>query len=106
MTTTTQKWATFTYYFYHKPVKNDRPRDRIANQHHHPEVVNAGQKTSGKYAQSGVYKLTCPDCNKAYVGQTNRSFVVRFDEHKNAFKTNSHTSNFASTSSNKHTTTP
>jgi hypothetical protein len=29
------------------------------------------------------------------VGQTGSSFKVRFNEHKNAFKTNSHTSNFA-----------
>jgi len=53
------------------------------------------QQTSDKYAKSGVYKLTCPDCNTAYEGQTGRSFAVRFNEHKNAFKTNSHTSNFA-----------
>jgi len=48
-----------------------------------------------KYKQSGVYKLTCPDCNKTYVGQTGRNFLARFNEHKAAFKTNSHTSNFA-----------
>ena len=39
--------------------------------------------------------MICPDCNKAYVGQTDRSFKVRFEEHRNAFKTNSHISNFA-----------
>ena len=38
------------------------------------------------HTQSRVYKLTCPDCNKAYVGQTGRRFQVRFNEHKNAFK--------------------
>ena len=43
----------------------------------------------------GVYKLTCPDCNKAYMGQTERSFKARSHEHRNAFTTNSHTSNFA-----------
>ena len=53
------------------------------------------QQVSDKYAQSEVYKLTCPDCNKAYVGQTGRSSIVRFNEHKNAFKTNSQISNFA-----------
>jgi hypothetical protein len=30
---------------------------------------------------SGVYKLTCPDCNKAYIGHTGRPFAVRFREH-------------------------
>jgi len=37
----------------------------------------------------------CPDCNKVYVGQIGRNFAVRFSEHKNVFKTNSHMSNFA-----------
>ena len=46
-------------------------------------------------ARSGAYKLTCPDCNKAYVGQTGRNFAARFKEHKYAFRTNSHMSNFA-----------
>jgi len=32
-----------------------------------------------------VYKLTCPDCNKTYVGQTGRSFLAQFNEHKAAF---------------------
>jgi len=44
---------------------------------------------------SVIYKLTCPVCNKAYVGQTGRNFTLRFNEHKHAFKTNSHTSEFA-----------
>jgi hypothetical protein len=30
--------------------------------------------TPDKFSLSGVYKLTCPDCNKAYVGQTGRHF--------------------------------
>jgi hypothetical protein len=53
------------------------------------------QQTLDKYTQSGVYKLTCPDCNKAYVVQTTRSLMTRFNEHKNAFSLNNRTSNFA-----------
>jgi len=48
-----------------------------------------------KYARSGACKLICPDCNKGEVGQTGRSFEMRFKEHKYAFKTNNHTSNYA-----------
>jgi hypothetical protein len=51
--------------------------------------------TPDKYMCSGTYKLTCPDCNKAYVRQTGRRFSERYKEHKNAFKTSSHTSNYA-----------
>lgn len=33
-----------------------------------------GQTTQNvdKFSLSGVYKLTCPDCKKAYIGQTGR----------------------------------
>jgi hypothetical protein len=34
---------------------------------------------------SGIYTLTCPDCNKAYIGQTERLFTVRFREHFHDF---------------------
>jgi len=48
-----------------------------------------------KYSRSGTYKLTCPECNKVYIGQTGRSFTQRFKEHRNAFKSNRNTSNYA-----------
>ena len=32
------------------------------------------QQTPDKYSQSGVYKLKCHDCNRAYVGQIGSSF--------------------------------
>jgi hypothetical protein len=48
-----------------------------------------------KFSLSGVYKLTCPDCNKAYVGQTGRPFTTRQNEHKVAFRNNSHSPSFA-----------
>jgi hypothetical protein len=32
-----------------------------------------------KFTQSGVYKLTCPDCGKAYLGQTGKDFKTRFN---------------------------
>jgi hypothetical protein len=42
-----------------------------------------------------VYKLTCPHCSKAYIGQTGRIFSTRFKEHKQAAKNNTTSSNFA-----------
>jgi hypothetical protein len=50
-------------------------------------------KKADKYASSGVYKLTRPN-RKAYVGQTGRSFTIRYNKHKLAFRNNSHTSKF------------
>jgi hypothetical protein len=52
-------------------------------------------QTIDKCTRSGAYKLTCPDCKKVYVGQTGRSFEIRFYEHINAYKNNSHTSKYA-----------
>jgi hypothetical protein len=49
-----------------------------------------------------MYKLTCPDCKKAYVGQTERNFTTRYNEHKHAFRSNSHTSSFAHLSEHAH----
>jgi hypothetical protein len=48
-----------------------------------------------RFSLSGIYKLTCPECKKAYVGQTGRSFSIRYNEHKQAFQNNSHLPNFA-----------
>jgi len=48
-----------------------------------------------KYSRSGAYKLTCPECNKVYVGQTDQSFTQRFKEYRNAFKSIRNTSNYA-----------
>jgi len=97
---TTHKWASFTYIgkealfitnlFKKTDLKiswrtTNTIQKLLTPKHHPPE----------KYARSGAYKLTCPDCNKAYVGQTGRSFAVRFREHKYSFKTNCYTSNYA-----------
>jgi predicted RNA-binding Zn-ribbon protein involved in translation (DUF1610 family) len=47
------------------------------------------------YRQSGAYKLTCPDCGKAYVGHTSREFTTRYKQHKTAFRTNNRNYSFA-----------
>ena len=44
------------------------------------------------FSLSGICELTCPDCNKAYVGQTRRRFATSFKEHEKAYGNNSHTS--------------
>jgi RNA-splicing ligase RtcB len=58
-------------------------------------VLTPKTQASDKYTRSGAYKLTYPDCHKAYVGQTSRSFTQRFKEHKNAFKFSRNNSNYA-----------
>ena len=60
-------------------------------------LVNKKQVTNktDKYTQSGVYKLISSDCIKVYVGQTGRTFLIKFNEHEAAFRTNSQNSNYA-----------
>jgi hypothetical protein len=52
-------------------------------------------QTLDKCSSCGAYKLTFPDCNKAYVGQAGRSFTQRLKKKKNAFRSNRNTSNYA-----------
>jgi len=39
-----------------------------------------------------VYKIKCNDCNKIYIGQTNRALKIRIKEHKRAVSRDDKTS--------------
>jgi hypothetical protein len=52
------------------------------------------QHPGEKWAQSGIYKLTCPDCDMTYVGQTRRQFETRYNEHKTDFYMHHNSSGF------------
>lgn len=45
--------------------------------------------------QNGVYKITCKDCNQVYIGQTGRSFKIRFNEHVKDYQYNRNKSTYA-----------
>ena len=65
-----------------KPVQNDQPKSCISNQQYYPEFTKA-QTTGTRHIHSiRSVQTKVPDCNKAYVGQTGRSFQVSFNEHK------------------------
>jgi hypothetical protein len=79
--TPTRKWATFTYIgkettfiinlFRHTNI-------RIAfrtNNTIHNRLTYISQKRD-KYTCSGIYKLMCPECKKASVGQTGKNFLT------------------------------
>jgi hypothetical protein len=98
--TTTHKWASFTYIgkgttFITNLFKKTDLKVAWLTTNTIQELLMPQHQSRDKYARSGAYKLTCPDCNKAYVGQTGHSFAMRFKEHKYAFKTNNHTSYYA-----------
>ena len=38
------------------------------------------------FNKCGVYQLTCQDCKRKYIGQTERPFQIRFQQHFRDFK--------------------
>jgi hypothetical protein len=97
-----KKWATFTYI--------DRETKRITKifkttnlkiafkttntiQNH---LCNLKEPNPRKdpYQKSGIYQLTCKECNQKYIGQTGRTFKIRYNEHINAIKSNKSTSKY------------
>jgi hypothetical protein len=98
--TTQRKWATFTYTgkettYITNIFKLTDIKIAFRTNSTLDRLLSTKKPTTDKYTASGIYKLTCQECNKAYVGQTGRSFHIRYKEHKQAFKNNSHTSNYA-----------
>jgi hypothetical protein len=98
--TTTQNWASFTCIgketlFITNLFKKAGLRIALRMKNNIQKLLMQKHEILDKYMRSGAYKLTCLDCNKAYIGHTGRSFAERYNEHKNAFKTNSLSSNYA-----------
>jgi len=94
------QWATFTYIgketlyitnvFKYTGLKIAFRTNNILE-----NLLTQRDRIPDKFSSSGVYKLTCPDCQKSYVGQNVRQFNTRYKEHRSAFYHNSRTSNFA-----------
>ena len=96
------KWVTFTYIgketytitklFNKLPIniayKTNNTIGKLLND-------TESRKTEEKLDSSGIYRLSCPDCNMKYIGQTGRSFKVRFKEHFHDFKYNHSKSKYA-----------
>jgi hypothetical protein len=49
-----------------------------------------------KYSKSGVYSLRCLSCDQNYIGQSGRSFKIRYDEHIRDIRFNKDKSKYAS----------
>ena len=92
----TQKWAMFTYVgkettYITNLFKRTDVKIAFWTNNTVQKLLMHNRQTTDIHSRSGVYKLTCPDSKKAYVGQTGRSFAIRFQEHKMTFKTGSKT---------------
>ena len=52
------------------------------------DLLRNGKDKVDASERSGVYQLTCDDCQGVYTGQTGRSFSTRRKEHEAAFRNN------------------
>jgi hypothetical protein len=80
---------------HHKLIQTHQHKNNIPHQQHHPETPYPQPQHERHILRVRVYKLTCPECNKAYVGQTDRSFSQHYWKHLRAFKHDYHSSSFA-----------
>jgi len=79
-----KKWATFTYHsskvrkitnlFKQTDIKIAFKSTNTLQQLTKPKTHNTMQD----HDKSGIYKLICKTCNKAYIGQTSRNLTFRF----------------------------
>jgi hypothetical protein len=93
------KWATFTYY-----GKEIRQISKLFKDTQLKIVLCTGNTISNilkhhtqtdKYNNSGIYQIRCLDCPLKYIGQTGRTFNIRYKEHIHAFRNNNSNSGYS-----------
>jgi len=87
------KWATFTYHsskvrkipnlFKQTDIKIAFKSTNTLQQLTKPKIHN----TTQDHDKSGIYKLTCKPCNRAYIGQTSRNLTLSYREYIRYIKT-------------------
>ena len=108
-----KRWSRFTYIgketrYITKLFKNSNIGIAYTTKDNLQHLLH-GQPKANKdiYDKSGVYKLTCTDCNRQYIGQTGRPFHICYKEHAREYKFGTNKSNFAKhLLDNKHTLQP
>jgi len=94
-------WTTFTY---HSPkiravtniFRNTNIKIAFKTAETTQKIIKPHrQNPTSAYEKSGIYKLTCKTCKKAYVGQTSRNLRARHQEHTRYIKNNDPRSAYA-----------
>jgi hypothetical protein len=95
------KWATFTYHsskvrkitnhFKQTDIKIAFKNTNTLQQLTKPKI----HETTQDHDKSGIYKLICTTCNRAYIGQTSRNLTLRYCEHIRYIKNNDSQSAYA-----------
>jgi hypothetical protein len=95
-----QTWATFTYTGKEttsitKLFKHTNIRIAYRTTSNLLHLLTPNSQPPDPLTHLGVYRLSCPDCNKAYIGQTGRNCQTRYEEHRRAFHYNNPSSKYA-----------
>jgi len=86
------KWAKFTYgskeiTFINKLFENTTLKIAFTTQNTIDKLLSKqNNHYQSQFEKCGVYQLTCPDCNKKYIGQTGGPFHMKFQEHFRHYK--------------------
>ncbi|PNF32319.1 hypothetical protein B7P43_G14024 [Cryptotermes secundus] len=94
-----QKWVSYTYNGCYtrkitKLFRNTNVRIAFKVNHTLGKILNTKQ-SKNSYEQSGVYKLTCLECQQVYIGQTGRKLITRYNEHIRCIRFNKDDSAYA-----------
>jgi hypothetical protein len=95
------QWTKFTYAGKEtrtitKAFKNTNIKTALTTNNTLSKLLKTNRhRTKHIYENSGIYQLTCPSCNKKYIGQTGRPFKIRFQEHFRDFKYRNNKSSFS-----------
>jgi hypothetical protein len=97
---TEKVWAKFTYFderirILTKIFCKSNIRVAFGANNTIKKICNSSSQVD-KYNKSGVYSLKCISCNQNYIGQTGRSFKIRYDEHIRDIRFNKEKSKYAS----------
>jgi hypothetical protein len=92
------KWATFTYSG--KEVRKITKLFRDTNKNCIPyknaiENILKPQPQIDKYSRIGIYQMKCLDCPLKYIGQTGRTFNIRYREHIQVIRNNNNNSGYS-----------
>lgn len=68
----------------------------VANKINLGKLIVNNKKKPEKLDKSGVYKISCGDCNSVYIGQTGRNLNQRIKEHRKSIINNVKNSGIAS----------
>ena len=98
----TYKWITLTYtgsetHQIANIIKKHNKNIKIAykTDNNLKKIIPNQISKINKYDKRGVYKINCKNCEKFYIGMTNRNFNIRYKEHIQDFLNNRGRSNYA-----------